>query len=134
MDIADRLAGIGVGVDSVWASGGLARIPVVNQTKSDMLGVPVNLNEELETTALGAALVAGVIAGDWASIGEATAEAVRTDHTFEPVPGRTAMYRDFFGLYRELYDRLRPLFLERRDLLERHGEVLRTTLVRSENL
>ena len=133
-DIADRLAGIGVGVDTVWASGGLARIPVVNQVKADMLGVPFVLNHELETTALGAALVAGVNAGDWGSIEEATAHAIRVDRTFEPVADRAEMYRDFFGLYRDLYEQLRGLFLERRDLLEKHGEVLRTALARTENL
>ena len=44
------------------------------------------------------------------------------------------MYRDFFGLYRELYDRLAPTFQTREGLIARHAEVLRTVLARSENL
>lgn len=134
LDIADRLAGMGVVVQRVSASGGLARLAPINQIKADMLGVPVTLTDELETSALGAALVAGVNIGDWASIEEATRACVRPSTAFEPVPARTAMYRDFFGLYRDLYERLAPTFSLREALIGRHAEVLRTVLARSENL
>ena len=134
LDIADRLAGMGVPVRRVSASGGLARLAPVNQIKADMLGVPVVLTAELETSALGAALVAGVHIGDWDSMEAATAACVRPSTAFEPVAERTAMYRDFFGLYRELYERLAPTFRTREDLIARHSEVLRTVLSRSENL
>ncbi len=43
LDIADRLDGMGVTIRRVFASGGLARLGVVNQIKADMLGVPVVL-------------------------------------------------------------------------------------------
>jgi sugar (pentulose or hexulose) kinase len=134
MDIADRLAGMGVPVRRVSASGGLARLAPVNQIKADMLGVPVVLTRELETSALGAALVSGVNIGDWSTIEEATAACVRPAASFEPVAERTSMYGDFFGLYRELYERLAPTFQTREDLIARHSEVLRTVLARSENL
>lgn len=134
LDIADRLAGMGVAVERVSASGGLARLEPINQIKADMLGVPVRLTRELETTALGAALVAGVNQGRWASMEEATAACVRFDRVFEPDAGRTGMYRDFFVVYRELYERLRDLFGTRETLIAQHAEVLRTSLSRSENL
>lgn len=134
LDIADRLGGMQVPVDRVFASGGLARLQPINQLKADMLGVPVRLTEELETTALGAALVAGVNAAEWSSIEEATAACVRPSRTFEPDPARTSMYADFFSIYRGLYDRLQGLFQEREALIATHGEVLRTTLARTENL
>jgi xylulokinase len=134
LDIADRLAGIGVGVDSVAASGGVARIPIVSQVKADMLGVPYVLNEELESTALGAAIVAGVNAGDWASIEDAIGATVRRSAEIDPDPARTAMYRDFFGLYRELYGRLQGLFADREVLLADHAQVLRSELEQRENL
>ena len=134
LDIADRLAGMGIVVERVSASGGLARLEPINQIKADMLGVPVSLVEELETTALGAALVAGVHAGRWATIEDATAAAVRPAGRFEPVEARTRMYHDFFGVYRGLYEGLKDLFAVRADLIAAHGEVLRTELARSENL
>ena len=134
LDIADRLAAMDVGVDSVAASGGVARIGIVSQVKSDMLGVPYVLNEELESTALGAAVVAGVHAGEWSSIEEAIAATVRRSGQVEPNPARTAMYRDFFGLYRDLYGRLADLFVRREGLLAEHAEVLRSELEQRENL
>jgi xylulokinase len=134
LDIADRLVSMGIAIERVSASGGLARLEPVNQIKADMLGVPVHLTAELETTALGAALIAGVATGLWSSIDEATERCVRPSTVFEPVPARTAMYRDFFGIYRQLYEQLRPLFSVRERLIAAHGEVLRTELAWSENL
>ena len=134
LDIADRLGELGVTVDRVVASGGLARIAPIQQIKADMLGVPVALTEELETTALGAALVAGVHAGTFASIDEATRVAVRFGRSFEPDAMRTEMYRDFFAVYRGLYSSLKELFVVREDLIARHAEVLRTQPARTENL
>ncbi|MCI0346978.1 MAG: FGGY-family carbohydrate kinase [Chloroflexi bacterium] len=134
LDIADRLTAMGIRIEAVSASGGLARLETVNQIKADMLGLPVRLTDELETTALGAALVAGVHDGRWSTIEEATAACVRTSRLFEPDRPRTEMYRDFFGVYRSLYDRLRELFVERERLIGAHAEVLRTELTRSENL
>jgi xylulokinase len=134
LDIADRLAELGVTVERVVASGGLARISAIQQIKADMLGVPVDLTEELESTALGAALLAGVNAGVFASIEEATESAVRIGQRFEPAAARTDMYRDFFGIYRALYASLRDLFEERERFIARHAEVLRTQPARTENL
>ena len=134
LDIADRLREMGVTVERVSASGGLARLDPINQIKADMLGVPVTLTAELETSALGAMLVAGVTAGDYPSMSAATAACVRTAAAFEPVAARTGMYRDFFGLYRGLYEHLRELFATREGLIATHASVLRTDLARSENL
>jgi xylulokinase len=134
MDIADRLTAMDVRVEHVSASGGLARLDPVNQIKADMLGVPVHLTAELETTALGAAMIAGVTTGLWSSIDEATEQCVQRAAVFEPVLPRTLMYRDFFGIYRQLYERVQPLFDVRERLIAAHGEVLRTELARSENL
>lgn len=134
LDIADRLVDLGVRIDRVVASGGLARIDSIQQIKADMLGVPVVLTEELETTALGAALVAAVNAGTFGSIEEATRASVRFGRQFEPDAARHEMYRDFFGIYRSLYESLRHLFVDREQFIARHAEVLRTQPARRENL
>lgn len=134
LDIADRLDGLGVRVGQVFASGGLARLDPVLQVKADMLGVPLKTNEELESTALGAAIMASAAAGIHPSIEAATDACVRVGAEFEPEPSRTQMYRDFFGVYRDLYANLRELFRDRNRLIGQHRETLRTVPSRSENL
>jgi xylulokinase len=134
LDIAQRLDEIGIPLARVFASGGLARIEPILQIKADMLGVTVQTNEELETTALGAAIMASVAGGCYNSIEDATGACVRFGASFEPDAARTAMYRDFFSIYRSLYGDLRAIFRQRNRLIERHAEVLRTDPSRTENL
>jgi xylulokinase len=134
LDIAERLRQAGVRIDRVSASGGLARLVPINQIKADMLGVPVRTTREIETTALGAALMAMVCGGTYATLAEATAACVQFGDEYEPQPHRTAMYTDFFGIYRSLYTNLRDLFGERERLIGLHREVLRTRPAYTENL
>ena len=134
LDIADRLRALGLSIDHVSASGGLARLVPIRQIKADMLGVPLSLPAELETTALGAALVAVVKRGCFASLDEAVGAWVRWSAHYEPDPQRTAMYRDFFGLYRNLYGSLRELFAEREAVLARHAGTLRQQPAHAANL
>lgn len=134
LDIAERLRGLGVLIDRVVASGGLARISPIQQIKADMLGVPVVLCEELESTALGAAMLANLNAGEFSSITDAARASVRLGREFQPDAARFAMYQDFFGMYRSLYGSLQDLFSTRAALISRHSEVLRTEPIRTENL
>jgi sugar (pentulose or hexulose) kinase len=134
LDIAERLRDAGVRIERVSASGGLARLVPINQIKSDMLGVPVRTTREIETTALGAALVALVSGGRYASLSEASSACVEFGDEYEPQEHRTAMYRDFFAIYRSLYANLRDLFGERERLIGLHREVLRTKPAYTENL
>ena len=53
------------------------------QFQSDILGVPIVRPKMLETTALGAGLLAGLATGVWASRDEAS-NAWQADHLFEP--------------------------------------------------
>jgi sugar (pentulose or hexulose) kinase len=134
LDIAERVAELGPVVKRSLASGGLAQLEPMLQIKADMLGVPVLVNNELETTALGAAIMAAVSVGQYASLEEATRACVRYSAEFEPQLERTAMYRDFFAIYRGLYDSLMTLFHDRNALIQRHAEVLRTVPSQTENL
>jgi xylulokinase len=134
LDIADRLREMDVRIDRVSASGGLARIEPINQIKADMLGVPVSTTVEIESTALGAGLIALVCAGRFHSLDEAVTACVQLGRPYDPDPARTQMYIDFFGVYRSLYEQLRGLFVEREHLIARHREVLRTKPTQTENL
>jgi glycerol kinase len=63
--------------------GGAAANDWLMQYQADVLGVPVERPAVIETTALGAGLLAGIAVGFWASQTEA-ARARRVEHVFRP--------------------------------------------------
>jgi glycerol kinase len=67
--------------------GGAARNDLLLQFQSDLLGVPVVRPQVTETTALGAAYLAGLGVGFWSSPTEVTAN-WRVDRRFEPLMSR----------------------------------------------
>ena len=69
--------------------GGAAANDLLLQFQADLLGIPVVRPKILETTALGAAHLAGLTAGVWQDI-EALANAWQLDRTFEPAMSRDA--------------------------------------------
>ena len=57
------------------------------QLKADLLGIPVEVTDQLEPGTLGAALLAGVGIGTYRSLSDA-AERVQIAHRYEPSPAR----------------------------------------------
>ena len=70
-------------VHEVRADGGAARNDLLMQFQADLLGVPVVRPQVTETTALGAAYLAGLAVGFWASSEEIAAQ-WRAERLFEP--------------------------------------------------
>jgi len=70
-------------VHEVRADGGAARNDLLMQFQADLLGVPVVRPQVTETTALGAAYLAGLAVGFWASSAEIAAQ-WRAERLFEP--------------------------------------------------
>jgi xylulokinase len=95
---------IGIQVDELVAVGGGARSPRWLQLKADILGRPVRTPQCSDAACLGAALLAGLGAGVYASFDEAVAAAVRTDREFRP----DAALREAYGARFELYQKLHP--------------------------
>ena len=73
-------------VAEVRADGGAARNDMLMQFQADLLGVPVVRPKVTETTALGAAYLAGLAVGFWESREEIAAQ-WRSDRIFEPALG-----------------------------------------------
>jgi glycerol kinase len=73
----------GSSVHEVRADGGAARNDLLMQFQADLLGVPVVRPRVLETTALGAAYLAGLAVGFWASREEIAAQ-WQAERRFEP--------------------------------------------------
>jgi glycerol kinase len=72
-----------VAVHEVRADGGAARNDLLMQFQADLLGVPVIRPRVTETTALGAAYLAGLAVGFWGSIDEIAAQ-WQAERRFDP--------------------------------------------------
>ena len=85
--VADLLEAVGgdagIALAELRVDGGAAANDVLLQFQADLLGVPVVRPEVTETTALGAAYLAGLAVGFWDST-EALAQHWRADKRFEP--------------------------------------------------
>jgi glycerol kinase len=73
----------GIRLESLRADGGAARNDLLMQIQADVIGRPVVRSAITETTALGAAYLAGLGAGVWKSLDDIV-RLRRTDRTFEP--------------------------------------------------
>ncbi len=86
-DVVDAMTSeAGCEVPFLQVDGGASANDLLCQTQADQLGVPVQRPEVLETTALGAAFLAGLGTGVWSSPQE-LADTWHLDRRFEPLPG-----------------------------------------------
>ncbi|MGB8649676.1 MAG: glycerol kinase GlpK [Mycobacteriales bacterium] len=86
-DVVDAMTSeAGCEVPTLQVDGGASVNDLLCQLQADQLGVPVERPEVLETTALGAAFLAGLGTGVWSSPQELS-DTWRLDRQFEPVPG-----------------------------------------------
>jgi glycerol kinase len=95
-DVADAMtADAGHPIASLRADGGAAANDFLMQFQADMLDVPVDRPRVVETTAMGAAFLAGLATGFWRDQA-ALAKARRLDRRFKPrmkAADRDALYR-----------------------------------------
>lgn len=101
---------LGIRVESVRASGGGARSPFWRQILADVFAKPVATLETQEGSAFGAALLAMAGTGEYASVPEASAAALREAQRIEPREAEARIYAAAYQTYRALYPALRPLF------------------------
>jgi xylulokinase len=110
-DIVDRLGAMGLGADEIRVVGGGARSPLWLQMKADVTGRTVRVLTTDESTALGAAMLAGVGAGTFADLDEAVDRLTTLDPlAYEPNPEAAPAYADAYGRYRDLFDAVEPGF------------------------
>ncbi|MEM9036151.1 MAG: glycerol kinase GlpK [Actinomycetota bacterium] len=89
-DVVDAMASAGgVELSTLKVDGGASVMPLLLQLQADQLGVPVARPEVTETTALGAAYLAGLAEGVWGSTADITAN-WRLDVEVDPAGDRRA--------------------------------------------
>jgi glycerol kinase len=85
-DVVDAMtAATGAPLTDLKADGGASAMDLLLQFQADLLGVPVRRPRVQETTALGAAFLAGLHQGVWSSTDEVAA-AWQLDRQFDPHP------------------------------------------------
>ncbi len=122
LHIAETIKELGIPIRTLSASGGLSRIGSICQIKADMLNMPVAIPDELETTSLGSAILAGVGAGYFPSLKDASDTLVRKSKYYEPNKSNTEAYLEYFEVYKRLYSSLKDLFRERDRLHLKYGD------------
>jgi autoinducer 2 (AI-2) kinase len=99
--VVEEIAGLEIG-DAVL-TGGAAKGELWPQIVADVLGMPVRVPVVKESTALGAAIYAGVGAGIYEDAGAAADRLVRFERTHDPDAVASAAYADLYEQWLELY-------------------------------
>ncbi len=109
-DCLDIVESLGVPVASVRASGGGAKSPFWRQLLADVFARPVVTLASQEGSALGAALLAMVGTGEYASVPEVCGAVIREAARVEPGAENTAVYARGHRVFQSLYPALQPVF------------------------
>ena len=72
------------------------------QLQADIFGVPVASMAATATPAMGAALLAGVACGRYASVADAARHTIQPGKLIEPDPGRSAQYERLYRTFTTL--------------------------------
>lgn len=106
-DSLELLRELGVDPAAGRASGGGARSRLWLQILASVLALPIELTAVEEGSAYGAALLAGVASGAYASADEAVARCVRVREVVEPNAAWARGYEEGYARFRSLYPAIR---------------------------
>ncbi len=101
---------LGAEVQAVRASGGGARSGLWRDILAGVFGRPITTLQTQEGSAYGAALLAMVGTGAYASVGEACAAAIRERDRVTPDKRLAEAYGRSYALFREFYPALKAMF------------------------
>lgn len=108
-EVCDEAAGLSP--DRLRLSGGGSRSPLWNTIKASAHNRPMEVLSSPDSGAIGAAVLAAVGSGDNRSLADLARDLVIIDHVVEPDPALVAGLDRRYGLYRDAYFQLSPLFL-----------------------
>jgi glycerol kinase len=95
-DLVEAMRGDGAEIDEVRVDGGMVVNDPLMQRLADTVGTPVQRPKVIETTALGAAFLAGLQAGIWPSL-DSLAATWTLDRAFTPSEGAPSRDRRYLG-------------------------------------
>jgi xylulokinase len=109
-DCLEIIEQLGALVNSVRISGGGGKSAFWRQVLADILQKPVVTLETQEGSAYGAALLAMVGTGAYASVPEACRGVIRETGSVSPCATEANLYQDAHAIYTSLYPALKPIF------------------------
>ncbi|HRW04217.1 MAG TPA: xylulokinase [Caldilineaceae bacterium] len=116
-DSFELMKGVGLsGIDQVRVSGGGARSPLWRQILADVMDSELVTVNTTEGAAYGAALLAGVGSGVWASVEEACDSCVQLTGSTKPNAEAVSHYDKAYAQYSSLYPTLKATFAALADL------------------
>lgn len=114
-------AGLERPVEHLVAVGGGSQSSLWCQIISDVMQRPVSVAREAESTCLGAAMLAAAASGMHDGIKPAAEAMSGTSVLYEPNEKVAARYDGLYGVYKELYPCLRPVFPKLKEALSDGG-------------
>lgn len=117
LSMLDCFKHIPVEISEVRLSGGGAKSSFWSQIFSDAIGKTVKVPATSELGALGAAVMAGVAAGLYPGIREATDRLVKFSHIYEPDINNHKKYLEIYNVYKKIYESLWDSWDERYNLV-----------------
>lgn len=106
LEIFDELT---IPVERILASGGGSRNFLWRQIQADIYRRELVTLQESEGSAFGAALLAGVGGGLYASVPQSADEAIQVRERLAPQPAHSKIYDQYYDVYRRLYPAVREL-------------------------
>ncbi|WFR58268.1 xylulokinase [Anaerocolumna sp. AGMB13025] len=101
---------LGVNIDRIRINGGGAKSPLWCKIIADVLNVKVDKINSAEGPAFGAAILAAVGCGKYASVEEAAGKLIKVIETTEQDPVIVAKYNKKYDIFKDLYPTLKTMF------------------------
>ena len=109
-DSIELFRDLGIPIQQARAVGGGARSAMWCQVMADVFGIELVTINVTDSTAYGAALLAGVGIGTYGSVSEACSATIHVVERTEPIADNQALYNEHYPIYRSLYPALKPAF------------------------
>lgn len=109
-DSLEVARGLGIDIRRTKICGGGAKSPLWKRINANVLDLNVDVVAVEEGPAMGAAMLAAVGCGEYASVEEAAEKIVRVVDTIEPEPGLVEKYEKKYQKFRMLYPAVKGIF------------------------
>jgi xylulokinase len=108
--LSDAILSLGTRIDELRVCGGQAQSKLWNQIKADVTGLSASVPRLTEVALMGDAICAALGARLYPDLATAGEAMVQIGEVLEPNPAHRQVYDELFGVYRDAYPALKPLF------------------------